>query len=294
MKPKIRLVVTDLDNTLYDWVTFFVTAFYEMVDVAVKILDVDREQLLDDLRSVHRKYHNSEQPFALLETETVRFRLRDLTKDQQVARLNEAFHAFNRARKRTLHLYPGVVDTLVELRARGVRVVAHTEATVTNAQFRLSKLGLSQHIERLYALEHVGEPHPMPERIEPISGVSMVRMLRHDERKPDPQVLFDISRDMSVPPNEILCVGDSIVKDIGMAKEAGTWAAWARYGTEFNDPKVWAALVRVTHWTDEDVLRANVDKQRLGATKPDRVLSQFADILNTEPRDSEIAFEFRG
>jgi phosphoglycolate phosphatase len=278
MKPKIKLVVTDLDNTLYDWVTFFATAFGEMVDVAVKILDVDRERLLDELRTVHRRYHNSEQPFALLETEVVQQRFGNLTRSEQSSRLNEAFHAFNSARKRTLHLYPTVFETLGELRARGVRIAGHTEATIPNAQFRLAKLGVAPFIERLYALEHDGEPHPNPERVEGFDGVRQVRLIKHDERKPDPRVLLDISRDMEVPLSETLYVGDSIVRDIGMAKEAGAWAAWAKYGTEF-DPKHWGTLVRITHWTDEDVERAQRDKERLGSTKPDVVLSNFSDVL---------------
>jgi FMN phosphatase YigB (HAD superfamily) len=279
MKPKIRLLVTDLDNTLYDWVTFFVAAFYEMVDVAVDILETDRERLLDELRLVHRQYHNSEQPFALLETATVRERYAGLSREEQARRLDPAFHAFNSARKRTLNVYPSVIETLTHLRGRGIRVVAHTEATVTNAQLRLAKLGLGNYIERLYALEHEGEPHPMPGRLSSFEAIQQVRLIRHDERKPDPRVLFDIVRDVGIPLSETLYVGDSLVRDVGMAKQAGAWAAWARYGTQF-DPKAWDALVRVTHWTDEDVWKAQVDKARLGQTKPDCVLTQYSQILN--------------
>jgi FMN phosphatase YigB (HAD superfamily) len=277
MTPRIRLVVTDLDNTLYDWVTFFASAFTAMVDVAVRILEVDRERLLDELRTVHRRYHNSEQPFALLETECVREQFR--SSEDAVKALNEAFHAFNSVRKRGLRAYPTVVETLSVLRSRGIRVAAHTEATVPNAQFRLSKLGLAPFIERLYALEHVGEPHPAPARQEPIDAVRDVRLINHDERKPDPRVLREISQDIGVPLSETLYVGDSIVRDIGMAKLAGAWAAWAKYGTLF-DRKHWEALVRVTHWSAEDVERAKAESARLGATSPDFVLDRFSDILS--------------
>jgi phosphoglycolate phosphatase len=278
MRPKIRLVVTDLDNTLYDWVTFFATAFYEMVDVAVTLLDVDREQLLDELRDVHRKYHNSEYPFALLETKSVRARFQGASRPELAAKMDAAFHAFNAARNRTLVLYPKVEDTLAQLRDRGVPVVAHTEATEANAQFRLGKLGVAKYIERLYALEHLGEAHPTPEQIQQVDGVQTIRLIRPDERKPDPRVLRDISRDVGIPLAETLYVGDSIVRDVGMAKDAGALAAWAQYGTQFQ-PMHWTALVRITHWTDEDIRRADVDRKRLGATKPDYVLDTFADIL---------------
>jgi phosphoglycolate phosphatase len=250
-----------------------------MVDAASRILAADKEVLLSDLQRVHRKYHNSEQPFALLETDTVRNAFAGETAGQCADRLNEAFHAFNSARNRTLRLYPGVVETLNELRNRGVRVVAHTEATVTNAQFRLSKLGVAKLIERLYALEHIGDPHPRPARSEPLVGVEHVRLIQHEERKPDPRVLRDISRDTQTPLNKILYVGDSIVRDIGMAKEAGAWAAWAKYGTEFA-PEHWRTLVRVTHWSPDDIARSEADKRRLGHTQPDVVLEKFADVLD--------------
>src|ERR1700737_3268202 len=67
-----RLLICDLDNTLYDWVGYFVPSFYAMVDEAVRITGCDRETLLDDFRRVHQAREDSEQPFALLETETIK------------------------------------------------------------------------------------------------------------------------------------------------------------------------------------------------------------------------------
>src|SRR4051794_31349072 len=67
-----RLLVCDLDNTLYDWVSYFVASFNAMVDAAVEVMGCDRDELLDDLRAVHQRHHDSEHPFALLEAETVR------------------------------------------------------------------------------------------------------------------------------------------------------------------------------------------------------------------------------
>ena len=67
-----KLLVCDLDNTLYDWVGYFVPSFYAMVDKVIQITGCDREKLLDDFREVHEKHGDSEQPFALLETQTIK------------------------------------------------------------------------------------------------------------------------------------------------------------------------------------------------------------------------------
>src|SRR5207248_3249999 len=140
------------------------------------------------LLEVSRSYDNSERPFALLEPKAATDRFRGLSREQLASRLNDAFHAFNSARKRTLELYPGVAETLATLRSTGVRIAGHTEATVPNAQFRLGKLDIAKYVERLYALEHDGEPHPFPERLEVFEAVPRVRMISQEERKPDPRV----------------------------------------------------------------------------------------------------------
>ena len=46
----IRALITDLDNTLYDWVTFFALSFDAMVTELTRVLDVDRQSLLSRLR----------------------------------------------------------------------------------------------------------------------------------------------------------------------------------------------------------------------------------------------------
>jgi FMN phosphatase YigB (HAD superfamily) len=58
-RPAISLIITDLDNTLYDWLGAFVPAFYAMVHEAALLMGVDEEDLLDDLQVVHRKHGDS-------------------------------------------------------------------------------------------------------------------------------------------------------------------------------------------------------------------------------------------
>src|SRR5258706_8504835 len=103
---RVDLAVFDLDNTLYDWYASFLPAFYSMVDVAVSILKCDREHLLDELRLVHVKHHDVEHPFSLLETETVQEISRWHGPAEARRILDPAFHAFNKARKDNLALFP--------------------------------------------------------------------------------------------------------------------------------------------------------------------------------------------
>lgn len=275
--PRIELLVTDLDNTLYDWVTFFSTAFYEMVPVACRLLDVDEESLLDEFRDVHRRHHDSEPPYGLLETRSALRCHGHLPVAEQKAALDEAFHTFDRARKRALRLYPGVRETLARVAASGVPIVAYTEATMVNACFRLDALGISGLFAALYALPGSGDACVDPDRCGSPSLV--VRAFSANQRKPDPSVLRWISSDFAVAPERMLHVGDSLVGDVGAAKEMGAYAAWARYGTVY-DPVHWQCLVRITHWTDEDVRRAEAARHHHQGTRPDAVLSEFGDLLS--------------
>ena len=45
-------LITDLDDTLYDWIGFFIPAFYAMVDELVVITGIDKNVLLSK-KSIH-------------------------------------------------------------------------------------------------------------------------------------------------------------------------------------------------------------------------------------------------
>jgi phosphoglycolate phosphatase-like HAD superfamily hydrolase len=282
--PPISLLITDLDNTLYDWVSFFARAFNGMVDVATEILHVDRDQLLDDLKAVHVANRDSEQPFSLLETATVHRQLQALSRHERYLELQPAFRAFDELRARHLTLYPGVKETLARIAATGCSIVAHTEANIVNALVRLEKLDLLELIPVVYTVRVERNSHPDAGREPIVKRLGhRVRCRQTSARKPDVQVVEEICRDAQVSPTETLYVGDSIAADIGMAKAAGAWAAWARYGTEY-DRQLWKDLVRVTHWTVDDVARAQQASELYGSVRPDVVLEGFSDLL--------AAFEF--
>src|SRR5690242_7307895 len=147
-RPPISLVIIDLDNTVYDWLTAFVPAFYAMVREAAPLIGVDEEQLLNDLQVVHRKHGDSEHPFALLETRAVQRAFFQKSHEQIAHFLDPAFHAFNRVRKQNLRLYEGVYETLEQLARLNVPVAAYTDARVINCHYRLNSLGIKELISR--------------------------------------------------------------------------------------------------------------------------------------------------
>jgi FMN phosphatase YigB (HAD superfamily) len=280
VKQRIAVLITDLDNTLYDWVTFFSCAFYDMVEVAARLLSVTETVLLDQLKQVHQRFHSSEHPYALLDTEIVRERFGNLTRTQQAQALDDAFHAFNRKRNDSLKLYEGVKETLDQIRRQGTTIIGHTEATVPSAVFRLRKLDIESKFDRLYAATPQGAELPFAARDAILHNTPVeIHSLPPFEKKPNPRVLKDICLEVPVDEIDALYVGDSISRDIGMAKAAGVWAAWAKYGTDY-EPIHWDRLVRITHWTDDDVQRAKKAAEIYGHARPDVTLQSFSELLN--------------
>lgn len=272
-KKLIRLVITDLDNTLYDWYGAFVPAFYAMVDAAAELTGISVNELLDDLRIVHQRHGNSEHPLALLEARSIEARFPNMAGHEIRAHLHEALHAFNHEQDKNLRLYDGVAESLTELHRARIPVVAYTDARVVNSLSRLRKLGIKSLISRLYApsarvsVEDSADAHEDP-----------IKLLPAEDRKPNPQTLRDIYTEFGATPQTTLYIGDSLVRDIYMATTAKVQAAWAKYGTLY-ETSLWSKLVRVTHWTDADVAREQGLKKQAEGAQPDCVLEQFSDIF---------------
>jgi phosphoglycolate phosphatase len=278
-----RLLICDLDNTLYDWVGYFVPSFYAMVDKAEQIIGCERDVLLDDFRKVHQRHHDTEHPFALLETEVVKQRFPGMNRRDLGEVFDEAFHAFNTTRKKTLHLYPGVDQTLRSLTENGVSLVAHTEGKLYSVLDRLNRLGILHHFSKVYCRERSSIAHIREEvgkRWLESFPLEKVTELSLHQRKPSPSVLQEILQKEEMLPTQSVYVGDSIARDMMMAKMVGVKATWAEYGTHVST-RDYSALVRISHWTKEDVTRELELKEQSKNVQPDCILRHgFEQIIS--------------
>jgi phosphoglycolate phosphatase len=283
MSTNKPVLICDLDNTLYDWLGFFVPAIYGLIDEAARILRCDPETLVGDLRAVHQLHHDSEHPFALLETDIVRRELHNCSQLDALKILNPAFHAFNRVRKQNLRVYDGVYETLTKLRAAGILILAHTESKYFTAVDRICRLGLDQFFERIYCREEAIVPHPdsaaalrWRERV----PVEKIRRLSREDVKPNVKVLYDICAVESIDVGNVIYVGDSMARDVLMSKLAGAYAVWAAYGAT-KRPELYEKLVRITHWSAEDVEREKMNAGKAKSIVPDFTCrNSFSEILH--------------
>lgn len=276
----MKMLITDLDNTLYDWVTFFAESFYAMVDKLIEITNIEREQVLEEFRNLHQFYGNTERPFTILELPSVVKHFGDLSREELSIILDEPLHAFNSKRKQFLCLYDSVRETLDILVEHGFKIVAYTEAIDINAYFRLNKLNIIDCFTRLYALENNCLDYPL------FSGQAtfdvkenFIRTLPISERKPNPKLLVDICNKEGVSTKDIWYIGDSITKDIAMANDAGVKSVWAKYGTTY-DKSLWDSIVKVTHWTQDDIIKESEIINKCKNIVPDYTINSFKEILH--------------
>jgi phosphoglycolate phosphatase len=273
-----QAVITDLDNTLYDWVTFFAHAFDAMLTELTRILSVERRVLIAEFKEIHQRYGSTETPWAALELPSARMMFPNATPAEMAQYLDPAFKAFSAERKRHLVLYDGVASSLEELANNGIALIGHTEALPINAFYRLTLLGVVHLFKRLYTVGGRTIDHPFPDRIRTLPPEDLIRTLPPSERKPNPEVLLDICRFEGQPPDQCLYVGDSLTRDVAMAKRAGIKVAWAQYGTRY-DPALWNSIVQVTHWTSDDVAREAKLKESSRNVKPDFIINRFDELL---------------
>lgn len=276
----MKLLITDLDNTLYDWVSFYSQSFSAMAEELSKEINVPLDILLSEYKVIHQRFGNSEKPFATLELPSVISYFGTNDKILLQKKLTRVFSAFSSKRNHTLKLYPTVRDTLNILRERGVKIVGHTESLEYNSLYRLYKLDVIDFFDHLYTIEDNHNLHPNPKNAKVISVKDdFIIRLSSAESKPNPKLLEHICLTENVDIKDAVYVGDSITKDISMAKSIGMKAVWARYGRQFA-PELWEIVVKITHWTDKDVEREEQLKESFSRVKPDYSINSFAEILD--------------
>jgi phosphoglycolate phosphatase-like HAD superfamily hydrolase len=94
----------------------------------------------------------------------------------------------------------------------------------------MKTLGLVNLIARVYAPRQLDDEEGAPRYSRAIPQ-NYVGLLSSRDRKPNPHVLLDICREYGRSPDEVIYVGDSLTRDVYMAKRAGVTSAWAEYGT---------------------------------------------------------------
>lgn len=298
LKKPIELIVTDIDNTVFDWITYYVHAFETLIKTVSDIVGVSEDILMQESSVVFEAERSTEYPFLIQELPSVNKHfgnnvealLRDCVEPGRKAFLKEAAPF--------LKTYAGVIETLTALKQQKpeLPIAALTDAPRYVAMWKLNKLGILNFFDAVYGL---GDPRiPVNEVSKQIKvdqeilvkhlqrsnfGFSgKVRTLPDEYEKPGVRgfktILMDFGFEELGTRERVLWIGDHPVKDIGLGHAMGVTTCFASYGNSVAED-VKNRLVRFSSPTNA---RRNAYLEKSAAdTKEAEVhrLDTFADLL---------------
>lgn len=275
----VNFVVTDLDDTIWDWLEMWYMSFGPYLDRIAKETGIDIGILTAEFKQLHQKYGTTEISFAYKELPSITEQHYHLFEGS--SELKNILHEYNSNKKNSLKTYDGVVDTLKYIKAKGTKIVAFTESNVFFTKYRIKHLELDGIIDAIYspagsAVPETVDIHYSESFWEPQQ--TTIKTLPEDTRKPNKKILEAILNDFGASKENAIYIGDKLDRDIYMAQQAGMTSVHASYGHQIDGAK-YELLVAVTHWKDEDVLRErNFKNQAVAVKKPDYTINQFEEL----------------
>jgi FMN phosphatase YigB (HAD superfamily) len=283
-----RVLLTDVDNTLFSWIDYFGPCFRALVHAVARAAGFDEESLYMSFKLVFQDEGTVEIREAIQNSALVQ----TLPENERQRLAHIGFVAFGQAMRKRLRPYDGVVRTLRLLRSDGVRVVAVTNSGILHAVDRLRRLGLAKLLDGLVAWDHdVSGRARNAEEYQALvsarihrSGLPWVVPLRREELKPNVSAYDRALRKLGVSAGSTWILGDSVEKDLVGAAELGATSVWAKYGLRY-DPVNFATLLRITHWSQEKIDRT----YHAASINPDYVLEEFSAIRELiRPNQAEL------
>lgn len=286
IEARPQLLITDLDNTLWDWFDAWYVSFTALLNALVEQSGVPRDILEAEIKAVHQRRGTTEYSNLVREVPALVAAAAPLDPAEVY---DAALHAQNSARRAATRLYPGVLETLQTLKTVGTRVVAYTESGAFWTEWRIRRTGLDGVIDVLYS----APDHDLIAGVETDAlrtghygagdyglKVTEHRHVPYGVLKPNEQVLRAILEEQAHTPNQALYIGDSLMKDIAMAQSAGVLDVHAAYGLVQHKSE-YDLLKRVTHWPEQEVTREESFARPDSQVVPTHVLrAGFGELLS--------------
>ncbi len=203
---ELKAILFDIENTLFDseahkkkCVVFAVQA---MLDAGLKIEKKDAEKLL--WKEYLKFFHGPNVITDFLKNNNIF--------DEKL--LEAGINGYKKGWTEKIITYPGVKETLTELKSMGFRLAVVTDAPLNSAKKILDGLNLSD------LFEEVAAPKTKDDNY---------------KRKPSPELFIEVLDKLGINPEDAAHVGDRLGRDIKGANEVGLISIYAKYGDIFLD-----------------------------------------------------------
>lgn len=274
-----KILITDLDNTLYNFIDFYAPVFRGMIHAISKKLEIDEELLKEEFKKVYSIRGSLEYAFSIQEIEL--FKKYPNEKIQELIDL--ARGVMSRVRPVSLTAYDGVKETLNKLKKDGVYIAAVSNAPFYQAVKRLRQL----HIEHLFDALVCWEGPIIPsdsittkniedkQKKTTQTKISKVWQLPREKLKPNLFSYELLIKEFKVENKYSYVVGDSIPKDINPALELGANGIWAKYGENVIEKNL-NTILEISNWDKDTINTIYKEKHE----SPKIVINSFLEILS--------------
>ncbi|HEY9713864.1 MAG TPA: HAD family hydrolase [Chroococcales cyanobacterium] len=241
--PPMKVLVTDVDGTLGPFSDYFAPGVRDSITKMSAETGVPEQELYERLGTVMDANRAHDYPWTL-EQSGLMERL-NMTPEQFTSQVVKPFwEGMDQAREQLLKPFPGTEETLSQLRDRGVRIIARSDAPYFIGLARLKTMGLLPYIDEFYAMAT-----PTPEasafsdpallahgeqRVQALSSdnssFERTEALPRSSEKPNVGNLSDRLHELGVRPSQVGVFGDSRIKDGGLAQNIGAKFYYAVFG----------------------------------------------------------------
>ena len=290
-----KLLVLDIDNTVFDWVTYYVACLNALFKKVESVTDISVSTLAKESKLVFEEQGSIEYPFLIQELPSV---IEYYNGDSEKM-ISEAVDlgriAFKDMAESYLKPYETVIDTFKTIKEKWPQfpIIALTDAPRYVAMWKLNKLGILHYFDALYGLSDPKIPtDPDNQKAKVAPGIlikhlqqnsfdfkGIIRTLPEDYEKPGTRGLKTVlmDHDMEGHFDHVLWVGDNLRKDVGLGNRLGVKSAWAKYGTLIN-PETKNALLE---FSPENNVHKNVslDPKSDDSPVPDVTLDSFSELI---------------
>lgn len=246
--PPVKLLITDMDNTLAPFSNYFAQGVKKGMAELSQKTNIPEAELYPAVGKVMDLNRAHDYPWSLEVVLGERLNVGKpggMTAAEFRKDIAEPFwNTIDKSLVENHKAFPGVLETLQELKARNIPVAVLSDAPAFIGLRRLTNLGLDRNglVERMYALDNWKQPAGMSsemlaagnERVNSMlniaNGLKEVRVIPQAWEKPHTDGYQALMKEYKVRPAETLMIGDSRVKDVGVAHNAGSRGIWAEYG----------------------------------------------------------------
>lgn len=272
------LLITDLDNTLYNWVDYFGKSYRGMVHAVAREMKISEDEFNAGAKEVYSKVGTLEYSFLIQDLPFIsRYSEEEIQNFITLAK-----RVFSIVRTKNLKPYPGIKETFEYLQASGVIIVAVTNAPIFFGEQRLRQLNLDKYFHGILGWEGIAVPDSQYSQ----EILKRAKAKYYDSKhikhrwpepkeniKPNPIGFLKVISSLFVSHKNTYIIGDSLTKDVLPANEIGATSIWAKYGIEYQEKNL-NTLLQMTHWTDQKVKKEYAEQSII----PNHEINAFSEL----------------